>query len=90
MREVVYGEPETNVTVSEQELGKLFSDAGIPLHGHTLTNIYNQLAKVKGQGANFNDIMKLLDCPNGSLDKEEDLMQVFKVYDKKDRGYFDF
>jgi Ca2+-binding EF-hand superfamily protein len=76
--------------LSEKELEKLFIDAQIPLHAQTLSHIFRQLVKKKGNGVSFANIMEIITLPSASLDEAEDYVNIFQMYDRNNRGYFDF
>lgn len=65
VREVYQAGPEVTTTMSEEELGKLFSSAGVPLHPHTLNSIFTQIIKNKGKGFTFEDLLDVIQLEDG-------------------------
>jgi Ca2+-binding EF-hand superfamily protein len=76
--------------MSEEELKKLFVHAGVPIHGHTLNHIFFALDESKGKSVDFEELMKVLELENGKHDEEADYKQIFKLYDRKNRGFFEY
>lgn len=58
VREIIPIEPEVDITLSEQELGALFNEAGLALHKQTLTHICSEAAGRRG--ISFEGLLRLL------------------------------
>jgi Ca2+-binding EF-hand superfamily protein len=91
VREIIPIEPEVDVTLSELELGAIFQEAGLPLHKQTLSHICSEAAGRRG--VSFEGLLRLLQSEGpkeeeGQGDKEWEAL--FRVYDRRARGYFDF
>jgi Ca2+-binding EF-hand superfamily protein len=91
VREIMVSDPEVDVTISEKELGQLFQEAGMPLHKQTISHLCTQLSSnKKGKGVSFEDLLLVLREPCGAQESAGDYEQVFRVYDRRNRGYFDY
>ncbi len=78
-----------DVTLSEQELASLFQEAGLPLHKQTLSHICNEAAGRRG--ISFEGLLRLLEQEGPSeKEGEKEWEGLFRIYDRRGRGYFDF
>ena len=74
--------------MSEKELEKMFESAGIPLSKQTLSHIYQDLGPKMGKGVSIEQFQTFISENYGSRDGDN-YEAIFKLYDRKNRGYFD-
>ena len=62
----------------------------MPLHKQTLAHLTASLtSNRKGKGISFDDLLRAIRAPSG-IEEEGELEQLFRMYDRKNKGYFDY